>query len=472
MKTRWLCLLALTLALSSGTLEAQVVLYSLNGIAPSPLGAVYGYGQVAAGDSMIVRFRALNTGTASVTITCLSVTNTTGAGFSIVNSSSTPFVVAAGQPMDFFVGFSATAITSYAASLEVGTGTATDACGGTIESAILLATVVPAPILSVAAPCTGPDANKNISFGRIAQGTQESCTFSIQNPFPQDLTVSPLTLTGASFTTTSASAVTIAAGQSVSFPIQFSPATGSAFTGTLTVGTRVYALAGTGFSPPLSSLVWTFDSTTIGSGEQHTLSLQLSTAATVTAAGTLTLTFAPSISTVADDTAVQFVATSTRVASFAVNAGATAITLNAQPNIVFSTGTTAGTITFTVNSGVYGLSGSPSTSVTTPPAPIDLASSAATSRANELDVVISGFDNTYSIGGMSFAFVDRSGAAIATIPADFSTNFQTFFKAQNGSSFLMRASFPVTGDVSQVGAVTVVLNNSAGVVTTPSLSFP
>ena len=453
-------------------LEAQVVLYSLSGIAPSPLGSVYGYGQVAAGDSMIVRFRALNTGTGSVTITCLSVKNTTGAGFSIVNSSSTPFVVAAGQPMDFFVGFSATAITSYAATLQVGTGTATDACGGTIQSAILLATVVPAPILSVAEPCTGPDANKNISFGRIVQGTQESCTLSILNPFPQALTVSPLLVTGAAFTTASGNAVTIAAGQSASFTILFKAATGSAFSGTLTVGTRSYALAGTGFSPPLSALVWSFDSTKIGSGEQHTLSLQLSAPATVAAAGSMTLTFSPSVKTVTDDAAVRFVATSTRVASFAVNAGATAITLNAQPNIVFSTGTTAGTLTFTVDSGIYGLSGSPSTSVTTAAAPIALASSAATSRANVLDVVISGFDNTYSSGGMSFAFVDRSGAAIASIPADFSTDFQTFFKAQTGSSFLMRVSFPVTGDVSQVGGVAVVLNNSAGVVTTPSLKFP
>jgi hypothetical protein len=467
-KARLLCLLAL----APGMLEAQVVLYSLNGIAPSPLGSVYGYGQVAAGDLMTVRFRALNTGTASVTITCLSVKNTAGAGFSIVNSSSTPFVVAAGQPMDFFVGFSAAAITSYAATLQVGTGTATDACGGTIESAILLATVVPAPILSVAAPCTGPDAYKNISFGRIAQGTQEGCTFSILNPFPQDLTVSPLLVTGAAFSTAAGNAVTIAAGQSASFTIQFSPASGSAFSGTLKVGTRIYTLAGTGFSPPLSALVWNFDSTKIASGEQHTLSLQLSAPATVTAAGTMTLTFSPSIKTVADDAAVRFVATSTRAVSFAVNAGATAITLNAQPNIVFSTGTTAGTLTFTVDSGIYGLSGSPATSVTTAPAPIVLASSAATSRANELDVVISGFDNTYSIGGMSFAFVDRSGAAIASIPADFSMDFQTFFKGQTGSPFLMRVSFPVTGDVSQVGGVTVVLNNAAGAATTPSLKFP
>ena len=468
MKARLLCLLALAPAM----LEAQAVLYSLNGIAPSPLGSVYGYGQVAAGDSMIVRFRALNTGTASVTITCLSVKNTTGAGFSIVNSSSTPFVVAPGQPMDFFVGFSATAITSYAATLQVGTGTSTDACGGTIESAILLATVVPAPILSVAAPCTGPDANKNISFGRITQGTQEACTLSILNPFPQALTVSPLLVTGAAFTTTSANAVTITAGQSASFTIQFSPATGSAFSGTLTVGTRTYALAGTGFSPPLSALVWNFDNTKIGSGEQHTLSLQLSAPATVTAAGSMTLAFSPSVKTVMDDTAVRFVATSTRAASFAVSAGATAVTLNAQPSIVFSTGTTAGTITFTVDSGIYGLSGSPSTSITTAPAPVVLSASAVTSRANILDVVISGFDNTHSIGSMSFSFVDRNGAAIASVPADFSTDFQTFFKGQNGSSFLMRASFPVTGDVSQVGGVTVVLNNSAGAVTTPSLKFP
>jgi len=192
----------------------------------------------------------------------------------------------------------------------------------------------------------------------------------------------------------------------------------------------------------------------------------------VTATGTMTLVFSPSVKTVADDAAVQFLATSTRVASFAVSAGASAITLNAQPNIVFSTGTTAGTITFTVNSGIYGLSGSPSTSVTTAPIPVALASSAATSRANELDVVISGFDNTYSIGTMSFSFVDRSGAAITSIPADFSADFQIFFKGQNGSSFLMRASFPVTGDVSQVGGVAVVLNNAAGVVTAPSLKFP
>ena len=158
---------------------------------------------------------------------------------------------------------------------------------------------------------------------------------------------------------------------------------------------------------------------------------------------------------------------------FTVAAGATAITINAQPNIVFSTGTTAGTLAFTVDPGIFGLSGSPSMSLTAAPALIALSSTGATSRANELDVVIGGFDNTYTIGVMSFAFVDRSGAPITSLSADFTANFKTFFAGQTaGSSFLMRASFPVTGDVSQVGGVNVTLTNAAGAVTTPRLNFP
>jgi hypothetical protein len=454
------------MTLAPALLQAQIVLYSLDGITPSPLGAVYGYGQVAAGDSKIVRFRALNTGTASITITLLKVINNTGAGFSIVNSSSTPFVIAPGNSMDFFAGFSATDITSYSATLEVGTLSQT-------LTAILLATVVPAPTLTVAAPCTGPDDNATISFGRILQGTQESCTVSILNPFPQALTVSPLTLSGTVFSTTAGSAVTIAAGQSSSFPILFAPVNATAYSGKLTVGTRTYTLSGTGFSSPLPALLWSFDTTAISSGEQHTLSMQLSAPAPVAAAGTLTLTFAPSTAAVTDDAAVQFVATSKRLASFTIPAGATAVSINAQPNIVFSTGTTAGTLTFTMNAGIFGLSGNPSTALTTQAAPIAISSTGATSRANELDVVVSGFDNTYSIGAMSFAFFDRGGASITSLPADFTANFKTFFKGQTaGSSFLMRVSFPVTGDVSQVGGVNVSLINAAGVVTTPRLNFP
>jgi len=193
----------------------------------------------------------------------------------------------------------------------------------------------------------------------------------------------------------------------------------------------------------------------------------------VAAAGSVTLSFTPSTSVATNDTAVQFVATSKRVASFAVSAGSTAVTLNAQPNIVFSTGTTAGTLTFTVDPGIFGLSGSPSTSLTTMPASISIVSSGVTSRANLLDVVISGFDNTYSMGAMSFAFFDRNGGSITTLSADFTADFHAFFQNQTASSsFLMRLTFGVTGDVSKIGAVEVALNNSVGTTRTGRLNFP
>ena len=74
---------------------------------------------------------------------------------------------------------------------------------------------------------------------------------------------------------------------------------------------------------------------------------------------------------------------------------------------------------------------------------------------------------------MSFAFVNRTGGPIASLSADFTASFNAFLDGKTaGSSFLMRVTFPVTGDVTQVGGVAVTLTNSAGVVTTPTLKFP
>ena len=242
MKTRILCLLALAPAL----LEAQIVLYSLSGITPSPLGSVYGYGQVAAGDLEDVRFRALNTGIASVTITLLKVINNTGAGFSIVNSSSTPFVIAPGNSMDFFVRFSATDIAKLQRHTRSGhvryhRDGDPSRCHGGASSDFERGRAVHRTGSS-----TGPSA-----FGRITQGYAGILQPSrYSTPFPQALTVAPLTVTGAAFTTTSPDAVTIAAGQSVSFTIQFAPVTdtSSFLRPSSPSATRTYTLSGTGFT--------------------------------------------------------------------------------------------------------------------------------------------------------------------------------------------------------------------------------
>ena len=43
----------------------------------------------------------------------------------------------------------------------------------------LAATAIPAPVLTVAAPCAGPSSTGSINFGNVQQGSSSLCTFSI-----------------------------------------------------------------------------------------------------------------------------------------------------------------------------------------------------------------------------------------------------------------------------------------------------
>lgn len=451
-------------------LHAQVVLMSLTGIKETPVGSGYNYGEVAAGDALDVRFHARNQGSGSVTITNLKVT---GTGFSIVNTSSTPYVVAPGEVMAVFVRFLNAQTGEYAGTLQV---TWRDAAGqASSVTANLQASAVPAPIVTVGTPCTGPGTTKTFSFGRSQQFTKVTCTLTVQNPGGQPI---PVTL-GAStpnsgFSAGSGNAATVAGGQSATFSFTFNAPAALVYTAPLMVGARTYTLYGVGYSAALPEPVWTFDKTSFSSAEQHTLSVALAGPAPVAAFGNLRLTFTPSVPSVTDDSAIQFVATSKRIASFTVKAGETGVLINGQPNIVFATGTTAGRITLTLEPGAFGITGDPSTSITISPAPISITASSATRIVNNLQVVVTGFDNSYTVGLMTFTFYDRAGGVIASgMQSNFSSNFRSFFQGKTlGSAFLMRITFPVTGDAAAVGAMDAVLNNSAGAVRTQRITFP
>jgi hypothetical protein len=155
-----------------------------------------------------------------------------------------------------------------------------------------------------------------------------------------------------------------------------------------------------------------------------------------------------------------------------VKANGTSASINGQPSAMFQTGTTAGAITFTL-SGAQ-ISGDATTTVAIPPAPISIDTAAASNqRLGELDIEITGFDNTRSAGSMSFTFFDAKGNPIGSaINADFASAFKNYFTAaQSGSAFLMRVSFPVQGDQKQVSKVQVTLSNSAGPTQTGPLTF-
>jgi hypothetical protein len=89
-------------------------------------------------------------------------------------------------------------------------------------------------------------------------------------------------------------------------------------------------------------------------------------------------------------------------------------------------------------------------------------------------VTVSGYDNTYSAGELSFTFYDTSGKMIGSpISYNASSSFQQLFFTGNtdGGLFSLQASFPVTnGNPALVGSVTVGVANSAGQ-STSSASF-
>ena len=101
------------------------------------------------------------------------------------------------------------------------------------------------------------------------------------------------------------------------------------------------------------------------------------------------------------------------------------------------------------------------------------STSASKERTGFLDITVTGADNTYSTGAMSFSFFDTSGNAIGSaVSSDFTSAFKTYYGGQTaGSGFVALVSFPVTGSVATIGAVTVTLTNAAGLATTGSLTF-
>src|SRR5205807_6439476 len=133
-------------------------------------------------------------------------------------------------------------------------------------------------------------------------------------------------------------------------------------------------------------------------------------------------------------------ATGTRILPFSFKQGDTQISLNGQTGAVFQTGTTAGTITFMLAPSGFQFEGDPTTTLTVSPSAIGIDSASATRRANDLDVEVIGYDNTYTAGAMSFTFYDTSGNTVkpGPIQADFTSAFKLYFATQSaGSAFLM-----------------------------------
>jgi len=109
-----------------------------------------------------------------------------------------------------------------------------------------------------------------------------------------------------------------------------------------------------------------------------------------------------------------------------------------------------------------------------PPSTIVLDGFTAVRRYGALDVALSGFDNTYSASQLAFTFYDLKGGPLpqGSINVDVATTFQQYFATtQVGGMFALLATFPVTGDVTQIGFVSAQITNSTGSTNAQQIPF-
>jgi hypothetical protein len=320
---------------------------------------------------------------------------------------------------------------------------------------------------------TLPNPATPIEFDQVIAGIDGSSTFTftVANPATSynDVSVPQLTVTGVGFKFAAAPTVpaNIAPGESISFQVVFMPATTGTYTGTLAIGSRQFSLTGKGITSAVPAPSFQLSENPLTSQKQVTLSIQLASASTVSAIGELTMSFAPSINNVTDDPAICFLATSGRKLQVSVAAGDQTATYQGASALTFQTGSTTGTITFTLSFP----NGAPLVqSYTIAPQQVQITSVTAVRSNPNLIVTLTGFDNTYSVGKLSFTFSDASGKVITASPiaVDASAQFSSYFFTNNqaGGAFAMQATFPVTGDITQIGSFSAQITNSSGVSTT------
>jgi len=441
---------------------AQIQVLQFDGTAETPVASAVDMGSAAPGDTVEVRFRVRNIGNGAAALQTLSIT---GAGFKISVAPSLPYTLppysGPASEAEFRVAFNPATAGPYSAFLLVNTiniivrGTAT-------ASAALTLAGNPAPLAAGAV----------IDFGPVLRGGSRLQNFTLTNSSALAITVPALTVSGPGFRGPigATSPIQLAAGQAALFQIAFEPLTGQPAKGTLTVDKRSFSLAGQGLDPPLPSASVVFGSQTAASSQQNTVSIPLASASQVSGTGTLTLEFRSAVTGVTDDSAIQFMSGPKRAATVTIGVGDTAAKFGAQSSISFQTGTTAGTLVFTLTLPA----GIQQTSLVVVPAAVNIDTATCVRLVNQLDVSLKGFDNTYSASQLAFTFFDKSGATMqpGVIRVDVTSDFRLYFNStKTGGAFALLATFPVSGNTSLVTGVEVQVTNSAGVVKTQRINF-
>ena len=419
-------------------LEAQLQVTYNN----EPLPATINIGNVAATEPRTVSFNVRNAGSTSLTV----APSLAGSGFSFNFGAGSPFKLAPNQSQIVTVKFQASGSGGYSAVLAINDW-----------STLLRATVVEDLILfdTTRQVISG---NMGILFGTGPAGAPIPRTLSLENPGTRSLPIPAIGISGTGFRflePPSPTVVELKPGEALKIRLEaFSENTGPV-SGVLKLGIRNIALEARFFEPPLPPARLIVEPSAIRSGMQAKISVVFSSDPPADASGTL------SLSSDTADQGILFLPSGRLSIPIEVRKGVRTALLNGANSATLQTGTTAGSIF--LNGEVKDQSIRSFLAI--PAAAIQIDATRASRSASTLEVVITGFDNTRTVGGgVYFTFYGRDGSALpegAYSKGDLATAFKTLFaQSTAGGIFEVKATFPFTGDPSAISGVEVQIANA------------
>jgi hypothetical protein len=413
--------------------HAQFDLFLVEGTLERPAPAVCDFGLLYADESASGRFRLRNTSAAAATLNSLAIA---GAGFTLT-SPALPVGLAPQQAIDLSVVFRAADTGAYSASLHS-------------EGVAILLTATVAPRLNYRVD-SGTGFPGPLDFGSVVRGAFAKRRIVFRNDAAVVLVVPAISVEGIDFALAGPppSGQAIAPGQGGEFSIMFTPQAIGLRQGSITLGDRSYPLLGTGVGPPLPLPTVSLDLKQAASAQQGAMIVHFDAPAQTSGTGTATLDFRGPA-----DTAIGFAAGG-RSVTFPIATG------DVQAVLPFQTGTSSGVLTFTARIG----GATDQQSVTIAGGPPGIATVQAARSAGSVEIRITGFDNTRTLGPLTFTFYGAEGKAMppGAIHVDAASDFARYFAGSDlGGVFSLRALVPVTGDAGGIVSCEATLTNTTG----------
>ncbi len=396
--------LSILFALMAPLACAQFSVVQVSGAVEKPVASTLQLGSFRQGDTASATLRVRNTVGVANTLNPFHIE---GDGFVLSGAPEAPVVVGPAESLDFTVEFRAGAVGIFSALLY-----------DDRISILLTVTVLPPMVCRVDTGSGLRDAAVSpVSFGTVDRGARRTLLFLLENRAALPAIVPDISISAGPFSldSPSPSGATLQAGDTAAFEIGFVPQNAGSFTATLTIGGTVYSLQGSGREPALPQPALQIDLPLSRSGQQGTVMVRFDAPARTSGTCTVTLGFVSRNGSA--DPAIQF-ASGGRTVQFAVAPG------DAEtPEMAFQTGTTAGTLTVSVELGSL----LASEIVLIDPAPVTITSIDTLRSPSGIELRLTGFDNTRTTAALAFTFFDSAGVTIGTVRLDAASQFASYF---------------------------------------------